>query len=65
MGSRTGIYSFRRCAGGFEAVRAVLKDMLGDMPAAFILILHLDPTNDSVIFDLAGSQGELCKGTQW
>ena len=39
-------------AGGLEACRALLKDMPGDVPAAFILILHLDPTHDSLMVDL-------------
>ncbi|MGM0585105.1 MAG: chemotaxis protein CheB [Pseudomonadota bacterium] len=45
-------------AGGLEACRALLKNMPGDMPAAFILILHLDPTHDSMMVDLlAGHTG--------
>ena len=39
-------------AGGLEACRALLGDMPGDVPAAFILILHLDPTHDSMMVDL-------------
>jgi two-component system, chemotaxis family, CheB/CheR fusion protein len=39
-------------AGGLEACRALLSDMPRDMPAAFILILHLDPTHDSMMVDL-------------
>ncbi|MCF3974982.1 chemotaxis protein CheB [Paracoccus salsus] len=39
-------------AGGLEACRALLDDMPGDVPAAFILILHLDPTHDSMMVDL-------------
>jgi two-component system, chemotaxis family, CheB/CheR fusion protein len=39
-------------AGGLEACRALLKDLPGDTPAAFILILHLDPTHDSMMVDL-------------
>lgn len=39
-------------AGGLEACRAVLKDMPGDCRAAIILIMHLDPTHDSMIASL-------------
>jgi two-component system, chemotaxis family, CheB/CheR fusion protein len=39
-------------AGGLEACRALLKDMPGDLQAAFILILHLDPTHDSLMVSL-------------
>ncbi len=39
-------------AGGLEACRALLGDMPGDVQAAFILILHLDPTHDSMMVDL-------------
>lgn len=46
-------------AGGLEACRALLKDMPGDMPAAFILILHLDPTHDSLMVDLLADNTQL------
>ncbi len=46
-------------AGGLEACRALLKDMRGDVPAAFILILHLDPTHDSMMVDLLARHTEL------
>ena len=39
-------------AGGLEACRALLQDMPGDVAAAFILIVHLDPTHDSMMVDL-------------
>lgn len=39
-------------AGGLEACRALLKDMPRDPPAAFILVLHLDPKHDSMMVDL-------------
>ena len=39
-------------AGGLEACRALLKKMPGDSPAAFILVLHLDPSHDSMMVDL-------------
>ncbi|WBQ09700.1 response regulator [Hyphomonadaceae bacterium ML37] len=39
-------------AGGLEACRALLKGVPGDMQAAFILILHLDPTHNSMMADL-------------
>jgi len=39
-------------AGGLGACRALLGDMPADVPAAFILILHLDPTHDSMMVDL-------------
>ncbi len=46
-------------AGGLEACRALLKDMPGDTPAAFILVLHLDPTHDSMVVDLLGRHTKL------
>ncbi|MCM2563754.1 response regulator [Lutimaribacter sp. EGI FJ00015] len=39
-------------AGGLEACRALLKNMPNDMYAAFILVLHLDPTHESMMVDL-------------
>ncbi|TGD43813.1 response regulator [Pseudotabrizicola sediminis] len=39
-------------AGGLEACRALLKTMPDAMPAAFILILHLDPSHDSMMVEL-------------
>jgi len=39
-------------AGGLEACRALFKTVSGDTSAAFILILHLDPTHDSLMIDL-------------
>ncbi len=41
-------------AGGLEACRALLGHMPGDLPAAVVLILHLDPTHDSMMVDLLG-----------
>ncbi|WP_165375199.1 chemotaxis protein CheB [Roseovarius nitratireducens] len=46
-------------AGGLEACRALLKDMPGDTQAAFILILHLDPTHDSMMVDLLAAHTDL------
>ncbi|MDP3340497.1 chemotaxis protein CheB [Frigidibacter sp.] len=39
-------------AGGLEACSALLKVLPGDIPAAFVLILHLDPSHDSMMVDL-------------
>lgn len=39
-------------SGGLEACRILLKDLQADNPAAFILILHLDPSHDSMMVDL-------------
>ncbi len=39
-------------AGGLDACRALLRDMPGSVDAAFVLILHLDPTHDSMMVDL-------------
>ena len=39
-------------AGGLEACRSLLKDIPAAAPAAFLLILHLDPTHDSLMVDL-------------
>ncbi|MFN3846443.1 MAG: CheR family methyltransferase [Paracoccaceae bacterium] len=45
-------------AGGLEASRALLANVAADSAAAFILILHLDPTHDSLAVEL------LAKGTK-
>ncbi|SDX08417.1 CheR family methyltransferase [Roseicitreum antarcticum] len=39
-------------AGGLDACRAALKDVKATTRAAFILILHLEPTHDSMMVDL-------------
>ena len=39
-------------AGGLETCRTLLRAMPGDAPAAFLLVLHLDPTHDSMMVDL-------------
>ncbi|MBL4918992.1 chemotaxis protein CheB [Szabonella alba] len=39
-------------AGGLEACRELIKDLPGTVPGAFILILHLDPSHDSMMVDL-------------
>lgn len=41
-------------AGGLEACRALLGHMPDDLRAAVVLILHLDPTHDSMMVDLLG-----------
>jgi two-component system CheB/CheR fusion protein len=46
-------------AGGLEACRAVLKEAPGDTPAAFILVLHLDPTHASMMVDLLAGHTRL------
>lgn len=46
-------------AGGLEACRALLKEMPGAFPAAFILIMHLDPSHDSMMADLLASHTRL------
>lgn len=46
-------------AGGLEACRALLAQVAVDSPAAFILILHLDPTHDSLMVDLLAKSTKL------
>ncbi|KPQ16819.1 MAG: chemotaxis signal relay system bifunctional protein-glutamate methylesterase / methyltransferase Che [Rhodobacteraceae bacterium HLUCCO18] len=46
-------------AGGLEACRALLREMPCDVPAAFVLILHLDPTHDSMMVDLLAAHTQL------
>lgn len=50
--TRQPIIAVGASAGGLEACRALLKDMPSDFPAALILILHLDPSHDSMMVDL-------------
>ena len=38
-------------AGGLETSRELLKDLPDNMGAAFILVLHLDPSHDSMMVD--------------
>ena len=49
-------------AGGPEACSALLKVMPDDMRAAFVLILHLDPTHDSMMVDLLAHDTALTVG---
>ncbi|MFN4157391.1 MAG: chemotaxis protein CheB [Gemmobacter sp.] len=53
-GTQTGlpVIAIGASAGGLEAGRALLKCMPRDARAAFILILHLDPSHDSMMVDL-------------
>lgn len=46
-------------AGGLEACRALLPNVAAHCPAAFILILHLDPTHDSMMVDLLAKDTKL------
>lgn len=46
-------------AGGLEACRALFKDLPGQTQAALILILHLDPTHDSLMVDLLAAHTDL------
>lgn len=46
-------------AGGLEACKAILGNIPGDLPAAAILILHLDPTHDSMVVDLLKGHANL------
>ena len=43
-------------AGGLEACTALLKDMPKDLHAALILVLHLDPSHDSMMVNLLAQQ---------
>ncbi|PZX45915.1 two-component system CheB/CheR fusion protein [Roseinatronobacter thiooxidans] len=46
-------------AGGLEACRALLKDLPKGMTAAFILVLHLDPSHDSMMVNLLADHTSL------
>ena len=46
-------------AGGLEASRALLKGLNDDLNAAFILILHLDPSHDSMMVNLLADHTKL------
>lgn len=52
MKNQLPIIAVGASAGGLGACRALLKDMPYDLPAAVILILHLDPTHQSMMVDL-------------
>ena len=51
-GRAVPIIAIGASAGGLEACSALLKALPGDMQAAFILVLHLDPSHDSMMVDL-------------
>ncbi|MDD7972348.1 chemotaxis protein CheB [Roseinatronobacter alkalisoli] len=59
--ARTGlpVIAIGASAGGLEASRALLKELPGDVQAAFILILHLDPSHDSMMVDLLANHTKL------
>lgn len=46
-------------AGGLEATRALVNGLPADMNAAFILIMHLDPSHESMVVDLLSRQTPL------
>ncbi len=46
-------------AGGLDACTALLKDMPEDLRAALILVLHLDPSHDSMMVDLLAQHTRL------
>lgn len=60
-GAREGlpVVAIGASAGGLETCRALLTTMPADAPAAFILILHLDPTHDSMMVDLLAQHTRL------
>ncbi|WP_209427880.1 CheR family methyltransferase [Pararhodobacter sp. SW119] len=60
-GTRNGlpVIAIGASAGGLEACRALLKNMPADAPAAFLLILHLDPSHDSMMVDLLARHTQL------
>ena len=53
-------------AGGLEATRALVKDIPADTKAAFILIMHLDPSHDSMVVELLSRHTglEVCLATE-
>ncbi|MFN4128779.1 MAG: chemotaxis protein CheB, partial [Paracoccaceae bacterium] len=46
-------------AGGLEACQALLENVPQDSPAAFILVLHLDPNHESMMVDLLAKDARL------
>ena len=46
-------------AGGLEATRSLVNDIPHTMNAAFILIMHLDPSHDSMVVELLSRQTRL------
>jgi two-component system CheB/CheR fusion protein len=46
-------------AGGLEATRALVKDIPAKTNAAFILVMHLDPSHDSMVVELLSRQTSL------
>ncbi|WP_438362900.1 chemotaxis protein CheB [Nioella halotolerans] len=59
MQAHVPVIAIGASAGGLEACRALLMHLPVHTPAAFILVLHLDPTHDSMIVDLLDSHTEL------
>jgi len=52
IGHTVPIIAIGASAGGLEACRVLLKVLPADMQAAFVLVLHLDPSHDSMMVDL-------------
>ena len=48
----TPVIAIGASAGGLEASRTLLKLLHPDLPAALILVLHLDPSHDSMLVGL-------------
>ena len=57
--SRIPVIAIGASAGGLEATRALVNGFPADMHAAFILIMHLDPSHDSMVVDLLSRQTRL------
>lgn len=60
-GSRkaTPIIAIGASAGGLEACRALLNGLPDDIDAALVLILHLDPSHESMMVDLLARDTKL------
>lgn len=57
--SLTPIIAIGASAGGLEACRALMKDFPADLSAALVLVLHLDPSHDSMMVDLLDRHTDL------
>lgn len=57
--SRLPVVAIGASAGGLDACRALLREQPADTSAAFILVLHLAPTHESMMVDLLARHTKL------
>jgi len=54
------IVALAASAGGLAALSTVLGDLPGDLPAAVVIVQHLDPRHESLMPQILGRRSRLC-----